>query len=233
MNSKNTTLSVRIQSLKPNNIMQVLACMGLGVACIDDSDRGNIETAEIYAIGDSIFDWYVGSGDSAPEKLGKNLNREVYNAAISGAMMTDDSEYAIPNQYQEGNWDWIVMDGGANDLNDLCACGECNDVQDNIEAALTDFVAAREAKISVIIWGYYGIPENAEFGFDRCGEELAELSVRQQAIAETDNGIHWVDGREVIDGQDSAAFDTDMVHPSVMGAELIAKQIADVIVANE
>ena len=91
--------------------------------------RGDIDNAELYTVGDSILDWFVGQG-SVPEVVGETLDRSVYNAAIAGSHFLDDE--GIPAQYQDGPWGWLIMDGGANDLNDRCRCGDCDDVLDSI-----------------------------------------------------------------------------------------------------
>jgi acyl-CoA thioesterase I len=196
-----------------------------------DADRGDIEEAKIFAVGDSIFEWSLGDL-SAPEVVGSQLQKPVYNAAISGAMMSDDSWNSIPNQYQAGNWDWVILDGGANDLNDLCGCQQCDEVQADIDQVLRDFVAARRSEgIGVVIWGYYGIPTDAEYGFDRCGESVTELSQRQQSIADTDEGVYFVDGRTEITGEDLSFYDDDNIHPSMLGSETIGVQIATAIQA--
>ena len=150
--------------------------------------------------------------------------------APRGAMMSGNSPTSIPNQYEVGNWDWVILDGGGNDLNDLCSCQECDAVLDDIDEVLRDFVTARRSdEMRVVIWGYYGLPEDAEYGFDRCGSTFAKLSERQSAIADTDGGIYFVDGRMQITGEDLSFFDGDLVHPSEQGSETIGTQIASTI----
>ena len=193
-------------------------------------ERGSLTDAKIYAIGDSIFEWNLSDQLSAPQEVGRILNQPVYNAAISGSQMTDDSESSIPNQYVSGEWDWIVMDGGANDLNNLCECDDCSTVQDQIESELTTFVTDRRSEdINIVIWGYYDLPSNARYGFDRCSDSLAELRQRQKALADTDPGILFVDGSLDITGEDLTFFDRDKVHPSTEGSTLIGSQIAQAI----
>ena len=107
--------------------MQILWMLSMG--CFEQ-DRGSREGSKILAVGDSIFEWGLG-GDSAPEIVGDVLNLPVYNAAISGSMISSNEEGSIPNQYFEGDWDWVIMDGGANDLNELCQCGDCSQVNES------------------------------------------------------------------------------------------------------
>ena len=208
----------------------LLTCI---IGCGDDYERGSLEEARIFSVGDSIFEWNLWERASAPEILGEDLELPVYNAAISGAMMTDDSPHSIPNQYVTGDWDWLVMDGGANDLNERCGCSGCEALQDELEDVFRSFVQERLAEgVSVAIWGYYGLPSDASYGFDRCGEELEELGRRQQLLAESDPGIIWVDGSLEITGEDSAAFDEDKLHPSMEGSQRIGRQLAEAIQAE-
>lgn len=203
----------------------------LAVGCFDE-DRGSAENSKILAVGDSIFEWGLG-GDSAPEVVGSVLNVPVYNAAIAGSMISTDDEWSIPNQYFEGDWDWVIMDGGANDLNELCQCGECSEVNDNIDQALSSLVDTIRAKdIGVVIWGYYGIPAAAE-EFGNCKENLDALSLRQQTFAANDSKVLWVDGRVEINGEGLEYFDDDLIHPSQLGSKVIGEQIAASILAFE
>ena len=95
---------------------------------------------------------------------------------------------------------------------------------------LNAFVSSlRSAGRGVVIWSYYGVPSDAEFGFDRCGAALADLSALQAAAAEGDAGVLWVDGADAISASDDYAFDEDRVHPSAEGSAVIGAQIAEAI----
>ena len=193
-------------------------------------DRGSLEEASIIAVGDSVLEWHLWTGRSAPERLGQALDRPVYNAAISGALVTDGVESSIPNQYIEGDWDWIVVDGGANDLTDLCQCNECTVTQNNIEKVLSEFVTDRTAEgHRVVLWSYYVLPDNARFGFEDCHDDFAELRQRHKAIADADPDVIWVNGADIISGERSRHFYADRIHPSRLASRLIGQQIAEAI----
>lgn len=193
----------------------------------------------IIAIGDSILEWNLDEGASIPEVVGQARGQEVYNAAISGTMVTEGPE-SIPSQYVEGDWAWLLLDGGGNDLNDRCGCGDCDAVMDEIVtadgtggalAALVGPVAASGVRVAIM--GYPNLPEGAAFGFDRCGEELIELASRQAALASHDDNIIFVDAREFIDSTDTSLFDEDLVHPSVEGGAVMGQHIAEAMDAAE
>ena len=102
--------------------------------------------------------------------------------------------------------------------------------EDGSAGVLADFASdVADSGTSVLIMGYYGIPEGAEFGFDRCGEELEVLSARQAALAGTHDSIHFADVREVVDGTDPAMFDSDLVHPSIEGSAVVGQFLAETI----
>jgi lysophospholipase L1-like esterase len=197
-----------------------------------EPDRGSIENSKILAVGDSIFEWGLGEY-SAPEVVGRVLNLPVHNAAISGSMISTNEDWSIPNQYIDGDWDWVILDGGANDLNELCLCDQCSEVNNKIDTALANLVSSiRTQDIGVVIWGYYGIPSSAD-EFGNCIDTMAELSTRQESFAADDPKVLWVDGRIEITGENHDHFDTDLIHPSLLGAQIIGEQIAAAIQAFE
>lgn len=212
----------------PALALPLVACIG----CADEPLEG-----DIIAIGDSIFDWNREGDNSVPDVVGEELGLTVANAAIGGTKLTVGPE-AIPDQYQAGEWQAVVMDGGGNDVNDECGCGECDDVMDAIISAdgtagvVPDFAAeVNGAGIPVVFWSYYELPDDAEFGFDRCGEELVTLVDRLALLAAAEPDFHLVDGRDVVKASDTQYYDEDRVHPSVEGGRVVGQQIAAVIEA--
>ncbi|MEL6346796.1 MAG: SGNH/GDSL hydrolase family protein [Myxococcota bacterium] len=203
--------------------------------------RGDLEDAEIYAIGDSIMYWNLEDEASIPHVVGEQLDRPIYNAAIGGTeFLSSEEEEAIPEQYQEGGWSWLLVDGGGNDVNNRCVCGDCGDVLDQIlsedgeRGAMADFTREVAASgVRVMIMGYYELPSGADFEFDGCQDELATLSDRQQRLADAVDGIWFADGREVVDGEDLSMFVDDLVHPSIEGSRVVGEQLAQRIAAAE
>ena len=106
------------------------------------------------------MEWNIGNG-SIPEVVGELLGQPAYNARnIGGSMMSTGEDWSIPNQYDSGNWDWVIVDGGANDLNELCGCGPCETVQADIADAYRSLVESIRAEdIRVVIWGLLVSPQ--------------------------------------------------------------------------
>ena len=213
------------------NAQWMLSLLGLTTLLYGcgEGERGSLNNAEIFVVGDSAFEWHLWSGRSAPERMGEELNRPIYNAARSGQMLTEGLEYSIPNQYIDGDWDWVVINGGFNDLADLCRCGDCPVTQANVDAVLEAFVEERvdEGK-QVIIWTYYNMPDKSQ-EMKRCKQAVRVLRQNQKTLADSDPNIFWVDGRQAISADNRKHFFIDNLHPSRLGAERMGNQIAKAI----
>ena len=197
----------------------------------EDADRGSIENAKIIAIGDSIFEWHIWNQHSVPEQLGRELGMSVYNNAISGSLITEETPTGIRNQYIEGDWEWVVMDGGEMISIYFVNVINAQETQDKVEAVYKEFLQQllERENLKIIIWGYYGLPEKAKYGFDECHDDFEELRRRQNKIADTDKRIFFVDGSKEITGDDKSYFYIDKIHPSRNGTEVIGRQISEVI----
>lgn len=190
---------------------------------------------EILAIGDSAMAWNAEEGASIPDVVGEVLGVEVANAAVSGSMVLG-GEDAIPDQYVEGTWRWLVMTGGGNDLNDECGCGDCAGIMDELIAedgdsgAIPDFVGRVVADgVRVAYLSYYDLPEGAEFGFDDCDDELDLMRERLALLAEAEPELVLVDGRDAFSAEELEYYDEDLVHPSIEGARALGELLAEAI----
>ena len=88
--------------------------------------------ARILAIGDSMMVWNGLIGQSIPDVLAEELAAPVVDRAVTGARMiyrlpiTGAAGLSIPKQYRGGDWDWVILNGGGNDLWFGCGCGSCD-----------------------------------------------------------------------------------------------------------
>ena len=196
---------------------------------------GGNEADGILGLGDSLMAWNLDEGVSIPEVAGDELGLAVENLSVSGAYMTTDDGDAIPDQYVEGEWEWVLVDGGGNDMNDECACGDCGDNIDSLvsadgaEGAVVDFVEqVLEDGVKVALMSYYPMPDDAEFGFDRCNEEVVVLRDRYQALADRHADMIMVDAALVVTPAIAPeAYDDDRVHPSQEGSRIIGEYVAE------
>jgi acyl-CoA thioesterase I len=208
----------------------------LFIACVGESFQG--EEGSILAIGDSMLAWNLEEEQSIPEVVGRELDIEVHNVSVSGAYISsDDTDSHIPSQYDTGGWSWVVMNGGGNDLNDECGCGDCTEnlnsilSEDGEEGELFDLVQQIVDDGSrVALVGYFSMPEQAEYGFSECNDELEILVERTSRMTEKLDGVLFLDSREVISYEETPeAYDEDFVHPSIEGGGLIGAEVAAMI----
>lgn len=193
------------------------------------------DDARLVAIGDSIFDWNVEGGRSAPDVAGAALGVSMDNLAVGGAEVLGGFA-PIPEQYEDDDWAWLVMAGGGNDLNDRCACGQCDDVMDaliepdGLGGAIPEFAGAvADSGVQVLVMGYHEVPDDAEFGFDRCDDELEVLRERERRMGESIEGVHFLDMTLHIKAHQTDRYDDDRVHPSVEGSRIMGEEIARAI----
>ena len=200
------------------------------------------DDATVLVIGDSIMAWNRAEGASVALLMDAQLEERVGDAAVSGAqfVLEGDEEMDIRSQVSERDWEWVVFDGGGNDLNNTCGCGACDDIldglvsEDGATGAMPTFVDGLNARgTKVVMFGYMGLPPGAEFGFSECGDEMAELTRRAEVMGASRSDLWVVDGRELFDGSDLSYFDDDQLHPSVKGSQAIADALSEVVRAGE
>ena len=94
--------------------------------------------ARILLMGDSMMAANRTSGRAVANAIEARLGEEVidrsvvasryfYYLPISGA-----AGLRLPAQFKAGNWDWVVINGGGNDLLFGCGCGMCNGMVDRL-----------------------------------------------------------------------------------------------------
>ncbi|MGB3615050.1 MAG: SGNH/GDSL hydrolase family protein [Elainellaceae cyanobacterium] len=196
----------------------------------------------ILVIGDSILKWNAEEKASIPEVVGQTLGRPVINNAVSGAHFSHPDEdaaaagYDIRQQYNNQQWDWVVMNGGANDINGICDRNDYSTFvdamisEDGLSGEIPDFVRrVAETGSSVMYVGYYTIPEDALFGFAQCSDELEIHNDRLARMAEALEGVWFVSAGDVVSASDVEAYDEDRVHPSAVGSKRVGEYVADTI----
>ncbi len=222
-----------------HKIVPVLLVLLMGCGGDEQDIHGIPDGATILAIGDSLLDWNRDDEAAIPDVIGQELEEVAYNASISGAYFLGDD--GIPGQYVDSDWEWIVLDGGGNDFNDVCGCGDCADLmdeiiaEDGISGELPDFVDDVTGQgFRVIMFGYYSMPPTAQYGFANCNDAVDTYSQRQQLLAQSNENVWFVDGRQIVDPNDLTLYDDDHVHPSELGSRLIGQAIAaQILIAQE
>ncbi|WP_241434484.1 SGNH/GDSL hydrolase family protein [Sulfitobacter noctilucae] len=191
-------------------------------------------------LGDSIMAW--NGSNAIPDVIERTLNRQVISRAVSGAQFDNASRLAgavgfdIQRQYPGGSWNWIVLDGGANDLGfGDCGCGNCTAAVDRLIAAdaasglIPSFITRMRAESGAqVIWmGYYA--GNGKGSFKGCRDDLVRMEARIARFAAATPGVQFIDSEDVIDPADPTVFASDNTHPSVKGSALIGTYLAQAI----
>lgn len=192
----------------------------------------------VLVIGDSVMEWNRSDEASIADVIAQLTNRAVQDNAVSGSLLSADGD-DIRDQYQRGTWEWVVMDGGANDLGEACDCGPCagvlNDLasSDGTRGTYPDFVRRLVSDgAEVLVLGYYMPPTGAETEFTACADEFEELNRRLQEMASATDHVTFAPATDVIDPGNRGHYDADLVHPSVEGSRRIGAMLATIIVAN-
>ena len=199
----------------------------------------------ILAMGDSMMAWHNVSGRSVPHVLSQELGEPVVSQAMGGARIF----YSLPisgamgmkirNQFREGDWDWIVVNGGGNDLWLGCGCTACDRriermiSADGKRGAVPGMVSKlRKTGAKVIYVGYLRSPGVGSV-IDSCRPAGDEFEARIEAMSKLDKGLYFVSLADLVPHGDRSFHGVDMIHPSVKGSREIGKRVAKVIKANE
>jgi acyl-CoA thioesterase I len=200
--------------------------------------------ARILTMGDSMMAWNSASGQSVSHQLERLLNEPVVDRSVTAARV----HYILPisgglgmkiaSQYTPGRWDWVVMNGGGNDLLFGCGCGLCEGTLDRLiskdgrSGTIPQTVAkARSNGAQVIYVGYMRTPGRGSV-IDGCRAAGDDLEDRLAQMASLDKGTHFVGLKTMIPSGDLTFHAADRVHPSPKGSQAIAARIAAIIRTN-
>ena len=197
--------------------------------------------ARILMMGDSMLATHSLTGRSVSHIVEARIGEKVIDCAVPGARMiyalpiTGAAGLNIPKQYRPGKWDWVVLNGGGNDLLLGCGCMFCNRKmeqlisEDGRRGAIPGFVSRlRQDGAQVLYVGYLRLPGLAS-PIKHCREEGDELEARIARLAELDAGVHFLSLADLVPHGDGSYHALDRIHPSVKGSAAIGKRIASMI----
>lgn len=195
----------------------------------------------ILAMGDSLLAWNKISGRAISDVIEDSLNEPVIDRSVMGARMiyklpiTGAMGLNIGSQYRPGNWEWIVINGGGNDLWFGCGCNQCDRKIDrliaedgqsgNIPSLISEL---RKTGARVIYVGYLRSPGINSL-IDPCKNEGDELERRIGKYASTDDGVYFLPLTRLVRNRDSSYHAFDMIHPSVKASATIGRLVAEII----
>lgn len=198
---------------------------------------GTQSGVNIVMVGDSVLSWNRSSNNTVGDHLSREIGRPVINFAIPASRISQPNPFMqftrmqIDNQLDGRAAEWIVMNGGANDVYFECLCLRCQTTVEELITAngtgqLPDLMAqARDTGAKVMYVGYHRTGGLGS-AFDRCSNELTIIERRVREFAAEHNGIYYVDMRTVFPPKDRDYYDWDNIHPSPKGSAAIAERLA-------
>lgn len=210
-------------------LLLILGC------CVDPSSRGG----DILVVGDSVLAWNRSEDSDVGSAVASELSRAVVNRAAVGARIRANDlvrfvGLSIPDQLLPGPWNWVIVNGAANDLGFSCGCTRCDQVidqlisKDNQSGAIPELIYKAQTQGARVIWlGYYKAPETNSF--EGCRPGLVEIERRIELLAQSNSRLIFLDAERFFDPPSKELFASDRTHPSVKGSALIAKEIASII----
>lgn len=187
-------------------------------------------------LGDSVLAW---NDDGFARALAEATGRQVVSRARSGAWVDNPAaigplrNFAVANQVRREAADWVVVNGGANDLMIQCGCGACDRHLDRLVSAdgmrgdlpeLWRDIRARTGA-RVLILGYYGAGPRLS-RFSKCGGYLDALDARAARFAAATDWARFVDAGSVMGRATPEFYDADAIHPSEAGSRALARLVA-------
>ncbi|GGE37651.1 hypothetical protein GCM10011360_26810 [Primorskyibacter flagellatus] len=215
---------MRLTLIAPLLILALLAACGRGVP--DD--------ARVVVAGDSVMAWNRTGGSSVADQLAARIGEPVGDVSLPLARVTGGrGALNIPDQLSGVRAQWIVLNGGANDLSGGCDCSACGPVLDRLisddgrRGAIPALVADLRARGSRVIWAdYYTAPRYAGTA---CEAPYQVLETRLGRMAAADPGVTLADMDDVFRSDDLSLFASDRAHPSPEGSARIAALVAPLV----
>lgn len=216
-----------------------LLLLGLLAACTEPVSRN--DTSRILAMGDSLMAWHGTSNRSISHAIESELGEPVIDRSVVGAQMIYELPISgalgmkIARQYRAGNWDWIVLNGGGNDLWLGCGCSACDGRMgrlispDGRSGEIPSLVRRlRSTGAQVIYVGYLRSPGVGSM-IEHCRDEGDELEARIARLDRADAGFHFLSLAGMVPPGDRSFHAADMIHPSIKASRAIGRGIARII----
>ena len=196
------------------------------------------EEARIVVAGDSVMAWNRIKGASVADVLQARLGEPVGDVSLPLAQVAGGrGALNIPTQLIGLRAEWVVLNGGANDLSGNCDCSDCGSVldrlisEDGTRGAIPALVADLRGRGSQVIWAdYYTSPRYAG---STCEAPYQVLEDRLGRMADADAGVTLVDMDDVFRPDDLSFFASDRTHPSKQGSARIAGLVAPILERRE
>ena len=198
--------------------------------------------ARILLMGDSMMAANRATGRAVANEIERQLGTEVIDRSVVGARyfyylpVSGAAGLRLTAQYPKGDWDWVVLNGGGNDLLFGCGCGACDRMVDRLisadakTGAIPDFVRRLRADGARVVYSGYLRNPGLYTPVRACRPYGDELDRRLTRLAATDpKGIFFVPMSDLVPRGDASMFQFDLIHPSAKGSAGIGARLAKVI----
>lgn len=220
-------------------LISIFVALQLVTACAETASPGGND--RILLMGDSLMAWNRRSGQSVAQQLEADLRQPVLDRSALGASVIRRTPLGaavglnIPQQFQPGQRDWIVLNGGGNDLFLGCGCNACSErlnllaSEDGKWGAIPNLLSRLRATGAQVIYvGYLRSPGVGSL-IENCADEGNELERRLVTAARKDPGVHYVSLRDLVPHGDRSYHAFDLIHPSPKASRAIAARVANII----
>ncbi|MEI4488595.1 SGNH/GDSL hydrolase family protein [Frigidibacter sp. MR17.14] len=200
------------------------------------------QDGDILVIGDSVMAWNRSDQADVGHIIAKVTHRRVVSRAALGAQVRVGPLGSlvglnIPDQLSSGRWNWVVMNGGANDLGFSCGCTQCDGEIDALISPdgtggdIPRLIENARAGGAKVLWmGYYQAPHSTSF--KGCRPGLVEIERRIATYAGARDSVFFVDAEDFFDPGDQNLLGPDNTHPSAAGSAVIGRTLAQTITRN-
>lgn len=225
---------------------RLIACVALFFLVSQAALADTNSQLRILVMGDSLMTSNGSVGHAVPDLLRKMLNAKVKSTAVAGARygyrmpLTGALGFNISKQYRRGKWDYVIMNGGGNDLWLGCGCRRCRkrlnrmiSPDGSMGQIPTAVKRARSSGAKVVYLGYLRSPGLGS-PIEHCKKLGNVLEARIAVMAKEDSGTSFVSLADMVPYGDRSFHGADMIHPSKKGSVGAARRIIDAIrLSNE
>ena len=200
------------------------------------------EPPRVLFMGDSMLAWNRSAGRSVADYLARETNGFVTDQSRNGASyftqvrLLAGKRGNIPSQFLDGDWDWIVLNGGGNDLLFGCGCNACDTHirrlidRNHAWGAIPDLIhfLLQTTDAKVIYTGYLRSPGRSSM-IEHCATSGSELEQRISHMASTTNRLFFLSLQDLVPHGDLTYHSAARIHPSPKGSAAIAARISTLI----
>ncbi|MGH1463795.1 MAG: SGNH/GDSL hydrolase family protein [Cognatishimia sp.] len=212
-------------------------------SCVSTSTRQDVSRHDlrILTMGDSMMAAHRISGRAISDSVARHLNNPVNDRSVLGARMlyalpiTGSMGLNISQQFRGGSWDWVIVNGGGNDLWLGCGCNICDRkmnkmiTRDGQYGVIPDLVSRIRATGAQVLWlGYLRSP-GVGSPIEGCREEGNALENRIIALSAQTAGMHYMSLADLVPYGDRSYHGIDMIHPSLKASAEIGARAAAII----